>query len=78
LLDSGVYTSVTEISEAEHIGKSYVSSMLKLALLGPDLVEAILTGCTDQAPILEQLERPLPPSWEEQRTLFGTDLCTRK
>ena len=67
LLDEGVYTSVTEISEAEDIGKSYVSRILRLALLAPDIVDAILAGRTDQGMILEQLERPLPASWKEQR-----------
>jgi hypothetical protein len=68
MLDEGVYTSVTEISEAEDIGKSYVSRILRLALLAPDIVEAILAGRTDQALMLEQLEQPLPASWEEQRS----------
>ena len=40
LLDRGVYSSVTEIAEAEKISKSYVSRILRLALLAPDLVEA--------------------------------------
>ena len=47
--------------------RSYVSRILRLALLAPDIVEAILAGRTDQALMLEQLERPLPASWEEQR-----------
>jgi hypothetical protein len=67
LLDEGAYTSVTEISEAEGIGKSYVSRILRLALLAPEFVEVILAGWTDQALILERLERPLPLNWEEQR-----------
>jgi hypothetical protein len=66
LLDDGVYTSVTEISEAENIGKSYVSRILRLALLAPDIVEAILGGRAHHALMLESLERPLPASWEEQ------------
>ena len=48
LLDRGVYNSVTEIAEAEKISKSYVSRILRLALLAPDLVEAILGGRADQ------------------------------
>jgi hypothetical protein len=36
-------------------------------LLAPDIVDAILAGQTDQALMLEQLERPLPASWEKQR-----------
>jgi hypothetical protein len=67
MLDDGVYTSVTEISEAEGINKSYISRILRLALLAPDTVEAVLAGKADQALMLERLERPLPASWEEQR-----------
>jgi len=43
---------------------------LRLALLAPAIVEAILAGRTDQALMLEQLEPPLPACWEEQRTLL--------
>jgi hypothetical protein len=60
LLDRGVYGSVTEIAEAEKISKSYVSRVLRLALLAPDLVEAILRGLADERVMLEQFERPLP------------------
>jgi hypothetical protein len=67
LLDRGVYTTVTEIAEAEKISKSYVSRILRLALLAPDMVEAILGGWADQRVMLERLERPLPVEWEEQR-----------
>jgi hypothetical protein len=67
LLDKGVYASVTEIAEAEKISKSYVSRILRLALLAPDLVEAILGGWAVQRAMLEKLERPLAAGWEEQR-----------
>ena len=70
LLDQGLYTSVSEIGDAEGISKSYVSRILRLALLAPDIVEAIIAGQTDQALMLEQLERPLPASWEEQRVVL--------
>jgi hypothetical protein len=71
VLDDGVYGSVTEISEAEAIGESYVSSILRLALLAPDSVDAILAGRTDHGMFLEQLERPLPASWKDQRDAIG-------
>jgi hypothetical protein len=44
-----------------------VSRILRLALLAPDIIEAILTGNADQSLMLERLERPLPAGWEEQR-----------
>jgi hypothetical protein len=68
MLDEGVYATVSEIGDAENNWKSYVSRILRLALLAPDIVEAILTGSTDRGMMLEQLERPLPASWEEQRS----------
>ena len=71
LLDRGVYASVTEIAEAEKISKSYVSRILRLALLAPDIVEAILGGWADQRVMLEKLERPLPMGWEEQRPVLA-------
>ena len=70
MLDDGAYTSVSEIGDAENISKSYVSRILRLALLAPDIVEAILGGQTGQMVMLAQLERPLPASWEEQRLAF--------
>jgi hypothetical protein len=38
MLDEGVYTSVSEIGDAENISKSYVSRILRLALLAPGII----------------------------------------
>ena len=70
MLDDGVYTSVSEIGDAENISKSYVSRILRLALLAPDIVASMLAGQRDQALMLEHLERPLPASWEGQQQLL--------
>jgi hypothetical protein len=70
MLDDGVYATVSEIGDAEAINKSYVSRILRLALLAPDIVEAILEGGAGEALTLEMLERPLPMSWAEQRQRF--------
>jgi hypothetical protein len=67
MLDDGVCASVSEIGDSENISKSYVSRILRLALLAPDIVDAILAGRMDRRVMLEQLERPLPASWTEQR-----------
>jgi hypothetical protein len=69
-LMKGVYTSVSEIGDAENISKSYVSQILQLALLSPDIVDAILAGRRNQALMLERLELPLPADWAEQRQLI--------
>jgi hypothetical protein len=62
MLEGGTYTSVSEVGDAENISKSYVSRILRLALLAPDIVASILAGQTGQTLMLEQLERPLPAS----------------
>jgi hypothetical protein len=41
MLDTGVYASVSEIG-ADNISKSYISRILRLALLAPDIIEALL------------------------------------
>jgi ParB-like chromosome segregation protein Spo0J len=70
MLDEGTYTTVSEIGDAENISKSYVSRLLRLALLTPDIIEAVLAGSTDQGIMLETLEWPLPASWTERPQLL--------
>jgi hypothetical protein len=52
--------------------KSYVSRILRLALLAPDIVESVVAGKTDQTFMLETLEQPLPGTrshWQPQGTV---------
>ena len=44
LLDEGGCMSASEIGDAENISKSYVSRILRLALLAPGIIDAILGG----------------------------------
>ncbi len=44
LLENGTYGCLEEIAKAEKIGASFVSRIIRLALLAPDIVEAILAG----------------------------------
>ena len=67
MLDEGLYTCMSEIGDTENISKSYVSRILRLALLAPDIVEAILAGRMDQGLMLERLEQSLPANWQVQR-----------
>ena len=62
---------MTEFAAAEKISKSYFSRILRLALLAPDIVEAILGGWADQRVMLERLERPLPIEWAAHRSALG-------
>jgi hypothetical protein len=44
MLASGKHRSITELAESEKINGSYLSRVLRLTLLAPDVVEAILDG----------------------------------
>jgi hypothetical protein len=72
MLDDGAYASVSEISEAENIGKAYVSRILRLALLAPSILDKILDRRADPALMLERLEQPLPVTWLSSTLAFAT------
>ncbi|MCX7381917.1 MAG: hypothetical protein NT133_10990 [Alphaproteobacteria bacterium] len=44
MLETGRFATITELPAAEKINASYGSRILRLALLAPDVVEAILDG----------------------------------
>ena len=44
LLETGVYGTIDELAQSERINPSYVSRVLRLTLLAPDIVEAVLDG----------------------------------
>jgi hypothetical protein len=73
MLDEGWFASVRELAEAERVSLSYVSRMLRLTLLAPDIVERLLDGCP--APLLAELMQPFPAEWERQRERFQAMVC---
>ncbi|MCI0600862.1 MAG: hypothetical protein L0Y60_15335 [Beijerinckiaceae bacterium] len=70
LLETGTHTTVAEISAAEKINASYVGRVMRLTLLSPDVVEAILDGRQPAGLQLEDLLRPFPVEWQWQRRAF--------
>jgi hypothetical protein len=44
MLEKGTYGTIAEIAAAEKINESYVGRVLRLTLLAPDIVEAVLNG----------------------------------
>jgi hypothetical protein len=70
LLDQGDH-SIRAIAEKEEINASYVSRILRLALLAPDIVEEILAGSVADDVVLEQFKKPIPAGWDEQRKILS-------
>ena len=70
MLESGEYASPTELAKSEKINFSYVCRVLRLTLLAPDIVEALMDG-RHQRIQLSDLLRPISLIWDDQRAMLG-------
>ena len=73
MLKSGEVQTMGALARAEKVQRTYITSLLPLALLAPDITEAILEG---RQPVDLSLQRfrsivPLPIEWSEQRRALG-------
>jgi hypothetical protein len=71
MIESGRYASSAELAKAEKVNDSYLSRILRLTLLAPDVIEAILTGRQPSTLQLDELLKPLPVAWVQQRSEFA-------
>ena len=69
LLESGDFSTIEEISDAENINPSYVSRVLRMTLLAPEIVEATMAG--RQPPWLTMARAMQPFSMEWRRQVFS-------
>ena len=67
MLDEGRYASISEMAKAEQIERGYLGSLLRLTLLAPSTVKAILDGRQPEGMTLPGLMEPFPVDWTEQR-----------
>ena len=67
MLDCGEFTTIAELAEREGIAPSYMTRVLRLTLLAPDIVEAILDGKQGPEVTLARLLEPFPGEWGRQR-----------
>jgi hypothetical protein len=73
MLDEGRYASISEMAEAERIERGYLGSLLRLTLLAPDFVQAILDGRQPEALKLPMLLEQIPAGWTDQHAAFMHD-----
>ena len=66
LLESGVHGTIADIAAAEAINASYVSRILRLTLLAPQIVELILDGRQQPGITLSKIMSPFAIPWHEQ------------
>jgi hypothetical protein len=72
LLEDGNYATIEEIADAEKINPSYVSRILRLTLLSPEIVAMVLDGRQPTAVTLKDLQKGFPVCWRSQHELMLT------
>jgi hypothetical protein len=71
LLDEGRYASISEMAAGEKIERGYLGTLLRLTLLAPEMVEAILNGREPEGVTLPALLEGVPVGWGEQSIVIG-------
>ena len=72
LLDEGVVASGSEIAQREGLHHSTVNELLRLTLLEPAIIQAILAGKQPRCMSLLWFQRnPLPTDWAAQRQILA-------
>ena len=71
LLESGRFQSLEELARVLKLDRSYVGRILRLTLLAPDIIMAILDGREPSGLSLGKLTKTLPLDWVEQRKALG-------
>ena len=73
LLDEGRVASISELAKRLKVDHAYVSRLLHLTLLAPDIIGAILGGHEPSGLSLARLHQGFPVEWEEQRRELGVE-----
>jgi hypothetical protein len=70
MLEDGRYASISEMAKAEEIERGYLGSLLRLTLLAPAVIEALLDGRHLASVEQTALLGPLPAGWSLQIERF--------
>ena len=75
MLDEGVHARLDDLARAKGVNATYVSRVLRLTLLAPDIVEAILDGRQRAGLQLDDLLKGFPLAWQGQCQALVTQRC---
>lgn len=70
LLDEGKFKSVSDLAREIGLDPSFAARLLRLTLLAPDVVDAILAGEEPSGLSLTMLTKQLPVCWNAQKRLL--------
>lgn len=71
MLESGEFASISELAEKEGIAFTYMARLMRLSLLSPELVDAVIDGHQPANITLANLMGPFPANWKEQHRLWS-------
>jgi hypothetical protein len=71
MLESGEFATIGELAQRGGIAVSYMTRVLRLTLLAPDIVEAILDGGQPEGLRPKNLVKGFAVEWAGQRTHLG-------
>lgn len=66
ILEAGEFATIAELAEREGLAPSYMTRVMRLTLLAPDIVEAILDGKQGSEMTLARVLDPFPMEWERE------------
>jgi hypothetical protein len=66
MLESGEHATVRDLAKVENIDEVYLGRVLRLTLLAPNIVEAILAGTQPATLELHDLLKPFAAQWGKQ------------
>ena len=69
LLDYGTYPTVRALAKAVKQDTAYVARTIRLTLLAPEIIEAVMAGQCPPALTLKRLSREFSAIWDERRML---------
>jgi hypothetical protein len=78
MLESGEFTTIAELAAREGIAPSYMTRVLRMTLLAPDIVEAILDGRQGPEVTLACSLEPFPGEWSAQLPLVSHRFSIRQ
>ena len=66
MIDSGAFATIGDLADHEKIASSYLTRVMRLTLLAPEIVEGIVEGRIALG--LAELMEPFPSEWSAQTT----------
>ena len=72
-LESGEFATITDLAEREGIAPSYLTRILRLTFLAPDIIEAIVHGRQAMSITAETLRTGIDDDWDVQRRTMVRD-----